>query len=58
MTQQKIVLALINLFIFGLLTFCGIVWALPMAKAGDWFSVALVALCISAVWQVVKGGAQ
>jgi hypothetical protein len=54
--QQRILLTAINVFIFGLLTYVGIVWALPLAKGGDWFGVALVALVVGAVWSVVKGG--
>lgn len=54
--SQRILLAAINVFIFGLLVIVGIVWALPLIKGGDWFAVALVFVVVSAVWSVVKGG--
>ncbi len=52
--QQKIVLAAINLFIFALLVYVGVVWALPMFRDGQWLGVALVFVVVSAVWSVVK----
>jgi hypothetical protein len=55
--QQRILVAAINVFIFCLLTYVGIVWALPLAKGGDWFGVALVAVVVGAVWSVVRGDA-
>lgn len=53
--NQRIFLTVINVFIFALLVYVGVVWALPMVAAGDWFGVALVFVVISVVWSIVKG---
>lgn len=52
--NQRILLAVINVFIFALLVYVGFVWARPMIVSGEWFGVTLVFVVVSAVWHVVK----
>lgn len=52
--NQRILLAIVDLFILALLVYVGYVWASPFIASGDWFAVALVVVAVFIVWSIVK----